>query len=128
MDRLERAKMVVKGNFDNARCGIFNTRNLIGDMTETLYEDAEITIDICRPWMYFEVFGLSEEEFAELEKFYAELEKSYSPNDKDKDIEDKLVELEEAIEIRACDKPYTVEEKYDLCVKIKRILDAVFID
>lgn len=128
MNKLERAKMVVKDNYDNAMCGIFSTRNTIGDPMETLYEDSDITIDICRPYKYFEVFGLSEEEFSELEKFYMDLETLiYNPQRLDEDIREKLTGLEESIEIRNYNKPYTMKEKYNLCVKLKRILN-MFMD
>ena len=40
---------------------------------DTIYEDEELTIDICYGYMYFEVFGLSDEEFEELEKYYYSL-------------------------------------------------------
>lgn len=39
----------------------------------TLYEDDEITIDVCQFWSYFEVFGLTDEEFRELKGFYEAL-------------------------------------------------------
>ena len=38
-------------------------------MEEIFYNDG-LKIDICRLWKYFEVFGLSDDEFKELEKFY----------------------------------------------------------
>lgn len=124
MNRLEKAKKIVKDNYDNARCGIFDTRNLISDPMETLYADSEVIIDICRPYIYFEVFGLSKEEFSELERFYEDLRIPDSVK-QDEAIEAKLREIEESIEIRSIDKPYTMEEKYNLCVKVKRILDAI---
>lgn len=40
----------------------------------SVYEDSELTIVICYEWAYFEVFGLSENEFEELEKYYNQLE------------------------------------------------------
>ena len=73
MDKLEIAKRIIKENIDDARCGIFNTRNLVGDTMETLYDSDDLTIDICYFWMYFEVFGLTEEEFEKLEKYYNSL-------------------------------------------------------
>ena len=121
--KLDKAKKVIKQYYDEARCGIFNTRNLISDPMETLYEGSDIAVDICRPYEYFEVFGLSDEEFSELEKFY----NSLHPTDKTLDdiIEAKLREIEESIEIRTIATPYTMEEKYNLCTKVKRILDVI---
>ena len=129
MSKLDKVKEIVKRYYDEAKCGIYNTRNLISDPMETLYKGSDIIIDICRPYEYFEVFGLSDEEFSELEKFYADLKTSTcNPQRLDEDIREKLTELEESIEVRNCDKPYTMKEKYNLCVKLKRILDAIIMD
>lgn len=78
MDKLEKAKEIIKENYKYADCGIFNTRNIAGDSMETIYEewygdDDVLIIDICYGWAYFEVFGLSEEEFDELEEYYETL-------------------------------------------------------
>lgn len=37
---------------------------------EEIFNNDGLKIDICRLWKYFEVFGLSDDEFNELEKFY----------------------------------------------------------
>ena len=70
LERLERAKKVIDEYFKEAKCGLFFTRNCVGDYMQTVYEDDEITIDICRGYEYFEVFGLTEIEQKELEKYY----------------------------------------------------------
>lgn len=70
MSKLDKAKKVISEHLDDARCGIFNTRNFVGDAMTTIYEEDGLTIDICYHWYYFEVFGLTNEEFYELEKFY----------------------------------------------------------
>jgi len=72
--KLELAKQIIKENKSRADCGIFNTVNIVGDPMSSLYDDGELQVDICEYYGYFEVFGLSEEEFAELEKFYDECE------------------------------------------------------
>lgn len=36
----------------------------------TIYADGDLIIDICYGYSYFEVFGLSEEDFEELRKYY----------------------------------------------------------
>jgi hypothetical protein len=74
MSDLEKAKQVIKENYRNGNCGIFNTRNLVGDPMTNIYYDNGLQIDICYRYSYFEVFGLSDEDFEELEKFYEELE------------------------------------------------------
>lgn len=73
MDRLEIAKKVITKNIDKARCGIFDTRNMVGDKMDTIYVSEGLIIDICYGWMYFEVFGLTDSEFVELEKYYKSL-------------------------------------------------------
>lgn len=72
-NKLEIAKKIIKENYDDANCGIFNLRNLVGDYMETIYAENGLYIDICYNWAYFEVFGLSDEEFEELEKYYKKL-------------------------------------------------------
>ncbi len=67
---LEIAKEIIKENFEAGDCGLYNCRNIAGDEMETLYSDHVLTIDICYGWAYFEVFGLSDEEFKELKSFY----------------------------------------------------------
>lgn len=73
MTILEKAKEVIKDNYKDAECGIFCTRNIVKDPMDNLYEDEELTIDICYPYEYFEVFGLSKDEFDELAMFYEDL-------------------------------------------------------
>lgn len=70
MTKLEKAKKIIKDYIDDARYGIFNCSNLAGDRMTTLYEDDELIIKICYNWGYFEVFGLTYEEFEKLEDYY----------------------------------------------------------
>ena len=73
MSKLEKAKEIINQNYIKGVCGIFNTRNVVGDTMATIYDDGELQIDICYGWSYFEVFGLSKEEFNELYIFYESL-------------------------------------------------------
>ena len=73
MNKLDIAKKIIKENYKNANHGIFDTRNIVGDPMITIYKDNNLTIDICYDYAYFEVFGLSKDEFNELEKFYSTL-------------------------------------------------------
>ncbi len=73
MNKLEKAKEIVKAHYEDACCGIFNSRNIVGDRMSTIYDDDGLTIDICYDYMYFEVFGLSGAEFTELEDYYDSL-------------------------------------------------------
>ena len=45
---------------------VFDTRNIVGDPMENIYDKDGIQIDVCYAYEYVEVFGLSEEEFKEL--------------------------------------------------------------
>ena len=74
MSNLEIAKGIIKEYYSFAKCGIFNTRNLVGDdEMGRIYKSEGLTIDICYSYAYFEVFGLSNTEFRELEKYYDSL-------------------------------------------------------
>ena len=70
---LEIAKKIITENIDSAGCGIFNCRNLVGDPMSTIYNENHLMIDICYNWSYFEVFGLTEDEFNDLQDFYEKL-------------------------------------------------------
>ena len=70
MSRLDRAKEIIARNIRKAEHGIYNARNIGNDTMETLYKDDEIQIDICNYWEYFEVFGLTEDEFETLSIYY----------------------------------------------------------
>jgi uncharacterized sporulation protein YeaH/YhbH (DUF444 family) len=73
MSRLEKAKEIVKEYYTDARYGIFDNRNIAGDEMETIYEGEGLIIDICYYYEYFEVFGLSDSDFEELEEYYYSL-------------------------------------------------------
>ena len=72
-NRLAIAKEVIKEYSMNAPCGIFNSRNIVGDRMKTIYNNNGLVIDICSEYEYLEVFGLSDEEFKELESYYCNL-------------------------------------------------------
>lgn len=72
---IEAAKKVIKENYIFADCGLFDCRNIVGDPMTTIYSENGLTIDICYKYSYFEVFGLDDDEFEELNKFYNELDK-----------------------------------------------------
>jgi hypothetical protein len=74
MSNLEKAKEIVKTHYSVADCGIFNSQNSVGDAMQTIYKGEGLTIDICYNYSYFEVFGLSDAEFEELERYYDSLE------------------------------------------------------
>lgn len=73
MSRLETAKKIIGEHMDTFSLGIFDTRNILGDFMRTIFDEDGLTIDVCDDWCYFEVFGLTDEEFLELKKFYESL-------------------------------------------------------
>lgn len=73
MGKLDIAKRIIEENFDDGDCGIFDTPNWIGDPMTTLYDKDGLRILICHPYLYFEVFGLTDEDYAELVEFYKRL-------------------------------------------------------
>lgn len=77
MNKLEIAKEIIKKNYSQADCGLYDERNVVGDSMTTLYDEDGLMIDICYGWGYFEVFGLSDGEFSELEDFYGRLKEHW---------------------------------------------------
>ena len=73
ISRIDKVKNVIKNRYPEADCGLFFTRNWIGDPMSTIWEEDGVTIDICYSYQYFEVFGLTEEEEKELLAFYDSL-------------------------------------------------------
>ena len=73
MNKLNIAKKIIKANMQDAKCGIFDSRNLVGDYMTPLYNQDGLRIDICYDYAYYEVFGLSDEDFCKLEKYYSTL-------------------------------------------------------
>ncbi len=74
MTKLEKAKEIIKENFKDADCGLFDYPNTVGDPMDIIYADDGLRIYICYYYSYFEVFGLSEDEFDELAEYYCSLE------------------------------------------------------
>jgi len=70
VNNLEIAKKIIKDNYKDANCGIYDCRNIVGDPMINIYNANGLIIDICYHYSYFEVFGLSKIEFEELERFY----------------------------------------------------------
>ena len=46
---------------------IFNIRNIVGDRMIRVYEDEHVALDYCEDYDYFEIFGLTDEEFRDLD-------------------------------------------------------------
>lgn len=73
INKLETAKKIILEYYEDADCGLFNTRNLVGDPMYTIYDENGLQIDICYSYAYFEVFGLTNDEFDRLMKYYCSL-------------------------------------------------------
>ena len=74
MTKLEKAKAVITKHFKDADCGIFNSLNFFDDPMFTIYDDGELNVDICYKWSYFEVFGLTKNDFNLLKEYYKGLQ------------------------------------------------------
>lgn len=70
MSELEEVKKIIKENYSIASCGLFFSRNLVGDSMTTIYCKNGIQVDFCYEWEYFEVFGLYSVQKLELKAFY----------------------------------------------------------
>jgi len=59
-------------NIADALYGIFDTNNICGDMMTEIYRNAEygVSVSVCYDWGYFEVLGISSEDFCRIKKFY----------------------------------------------------------
>ena len=77
MNNLEIAKNIIKEHYNKARCGLFDNRNCVGDRMSNIYNKNGLIIDICYDWEYFEVLGLSEEDFEELNAYYLNLRRQF---------------------------------------------------
>lgn len=78
MSNYEIAAKLVKEHFSSANHGLFDCRNIIGDPMVVLYDDGKFSVEICYSYSYFEVFGLSEEEFQKLSDLYQDLREGAS--------------------------------------------------
>ena len=74
-EEIETLKKIIKVFYKpDFKGGLFNTKNVTNDKMITIYKSNDIQLDICIKYDYFEVFGLTENEFKELQNFYDNLE------------------------------------------------------
>lgn len=76
----ERVKELIRDNYEEGHCGLYNRKNSAGDPMRTLFDGDYFTLDICYEYSYFEIFGSSEDEFEELEKIYEGINNDYEMN------------------------------------------------
>lgn len=70
MTLLEEIKAVLLANIADALFGICNEHRSIGDDTYRLFERGGVIVNICHTYEYFEVLGLSDDAFDEIEEYY----------------------------------------------------------
>ena len=80
---LDVAKEIIGKYISIADCGLFDSRNLVGDPMITVYSANGLTIDVCHRYSYFEVFGLSDEEFKQLGEYYSQKIKELEAKEND---------------------------------------------
>lgn len=71
MTKVEKVKEIIKKHY--VPHGIFSCENNAGDSMSTIYASDGLRIDVCFYYEYFEVFGLTDAEFDEVEAYYREL-------------------------------------------------------
>ena len=75
---------------------MYNTRNNAGDILFTIYSKDGITVDDCPKWEYIEIFGLTENEFDEVNK---EINKNNPDNLLSKELKEKEKALKELLDL-----------------------------
>ena len=66
----QEVKDTIRENIEQANCGLYFTRNPTGAYTETIYIGKIFTVEICRSYGYFEVFGCTRKEEDILTEYY----------------------------------------------------------
>ena len=66
MEKIEKLKKFLQENYPNIQA--FNTRNIIGDYMENVYDEDNMQVDYCPDYEYIEIFGLIDEEIKELKQ------------------------------------------------------------
>lgn len=69
-EELSTVKELIQEHLDKATAGMYFTRNIAGDTMRTLYKGTYFTLDICSYWGYYELFGCTEKEAAEVKEYY----------------------------------------------------------
>lgn len=83
MSKLDIAKEVISEYLPEGLCGIFDCLSREPDEKVPIYVSEGLVILFCWYWSYFEVFGLSDEEFKELENWYDMAVKEYFRKEKE---------------------------------------------
>lgn len=90
---------------------LFDSRNIVGDPMETVYENNGVTIDYCSQYDYSEIFGLTTAEFniinMENEK-YMLMKELYS-------VKEKIITFLKQLNLEQLEELGEVVRKLDLC-------------
>ena len=70
INKLDKAKEIITQYFNDGQCGIFDTYGTDIEPSSLLYDGDGLEILLNFYWEYFDIIGLSDEEFAELEEWY----------------------------------------------------------
>ena len=71
---IEKIKNVLKEHILEGSCGIFNCRSWTPDLKCTLFNEDGVIVDICHEYDYFEILGLTNDEFKVIaEDYYQKL-------------------------------------------------------
>ena len=73
MNKINKLKRFLQENYPNIQA--FDTRNIVGDSMETVYDEDGIIVDYCPDYEYIEIFGLTDVEFEDLIDNYGRLKK-----------------------------------------------------
>lgn len=74
---MERLKQVMKDTYKAYDCGLFYTENTAGDALTVLYMDDDRRLEGCKEEYYYEAYGLTLNEQAELTDYYNKLRGCY---------------------------------------------------
>lgn len=66
-------KNIISEYIKYADCGIFDSRNIVGDPMSTIFRGKYFEVGLCFYYSYFEVFGTTDKEFKELKKIYEKM-------------------------------------------------------
>ena len=67
---IAKIKNVLKENILEGSCGIFDCRSWTPDLKYTLFNEDGVMVDICHEYNYFEILGLTDEEFKLVAEYY----------------------------------------------------------
>ena len=72
-EEFKKVKQLIKKHIKYAKCGLFDTRNIVGDTMVVLFAGKYFTLEMCYSWAYYEVFGTTDEEFEKLTNYYKKI-------------------------------------------------------